>query len=421
MESNVRSYCRAFPAMFSKASDCFLWDRNHKRYLDFLAGCGSLNYGHNHPALKSELVRYVAEDGITMSIDLVTQAKKAFMDAFTQIVLEPRGLEYRYQFSGPTGANAVEAAIKLARKVTRRQNIVAFTNGFHGCTLGALALTGSAHHRGTSLPLLAQVTHMPYDGYLGPTVDTADMLDKLLGDPSSGIDAPAAIIFEPIQGEGGLNHCSRKWAQKIARIAKRHGALLIADEIQSGCGRSGSFFAFEALGIKPDIVCLAKAISGYGLPMSLVLVKPEYDVWLPGEHNGTFRGNNLAFVTGKAALEQFWIKKTFRNEVRNKSEHILAWATDLAARYPGQITPKGSGMLSGIEFASPEAARTVQQGCFTDALIIELCGPNDEVLKLLPPLNISEQNLANGLDIISRNIAKTLTDSDSEEQEFIYG
>ena len=306
LESNVRSYCRSFPTTFRNAFGAILTDTENQNYLNFLAGCGSLNYGHNHPVLKDKLLSYIEANGIAMSMDMFTDSKADFVNVFSKIILSPKSLDYKLQFTGPTGANAVEAAIKLARKVTGRTNIVAFTNGFHGCTLGALALTGNKHHRFSSTSLLTNVSRFPYDGYLENGQDTSSYLDKMLSDPSSGCDAPAAIILEAIQGEGGLNVASPIWAQEIARIAKKHGAILILDDIQAGCGRSGEFFSFEKLGITPDIVVLAKAISGFGLPMSLVLIIPELDQWTPGEHNGTFRGRNYAFVTATAAIEHFW-------------------------------------------------------------------------------------------------------------------
>ena len=334
IESEVRSYCRNFPDVFSRAEGAFVYSATGKSYIDFLSACGSLNYGHNHPELRKALVSYVKKQGVTMSLDTETVSKNEFLEAFREHILEPRGFSYKLQFAGPTGANAVEAAIKLARKVTGRTNVVAFTNAFHGCSLGALALTANAHHRGSSEALLSHVNRVPYDGYLGPDVDTSALLEKLLSDPSSGIDVPAAIILETIQGEGGLNVASANWVKNVARIAQKFGALLIVDDIQAGCGRSGDFFSFEPFGIEPDIVCLAKSISGFGLPMSLVLIKPEHDIWAPGEHNGTFRGNNLAFVTATVALRQFWKTSEFQKIIKDNGEKLRAVLTNLVAAHP---------------------------------------------------------------------------------------
>jgi len=384
-----------------------LSDEYGVEYLDFLSGCGSLNYGHNHPHLKAKLIEYINSDGVTLSMDLFSIAKENFLKKFSEIILQPRNLKYCIQFPGPTGSNAVEAAIKLARKVTNRSNVIAFTNGFHGCSLGSLALTGSSHHRGHSSSLLTNVNRIPYDGYLGEKIDTADMLDKVLSDPSSGFDMPAAIIFETIQGEGGLSIASPIWAQKLQRIAKKFGILIIVDDIQAGCGRSGDFFSFEALNIVPDIVCLAKSISGFGLPMSLVLIKPEYDLWLPGEHNGTFRGNNHAFITAAAALELFWEESSFEIEVRRKASLLKNILQKLAEQYG--LSVKGRGLMLGLEFNNPETAALVQKECFSRKLIVELCGPRSEVLKLLPPLNVSDQELKMATSIIENSLSICMT------------
>ena len=261
LESRVRSYSRAMPRQFARAEGSWMYDSQGGRYLDFLSGCSTLNYGHNHAALKEALLDYINGDGIAHSLDLHTDAKSAFLEEFERTILKPRNLRYKAMFTGPTGTNAVEAALKLARKLTGREHIIAFTNGFHGMTLGALACTGNSGKRGGAGIPLAHVSHEPYDGYFGPDVNTADLLEQRLNDPSSGLDAPAAILLETVQGEGGLNVASREWLQQVARIAKEHGALLIVDDIQAGCGRTGSFFSFEGMGIDPDVVTLAKSLS----------------------------------------------------------------------------------------------------------------------------------------------------------------
>ena len=403
-ESMVRSYCRAFPATFEGAEGSYLWAADGDRYLDFLCGCGSLNYGHNHPVLKDDLLQYISGDGICMSMDMHTAAKQKFLSIFQQYILNPRELDYRVQFPGPTGANAIEAAIKLARKVTGRRNVIAFTNGFHGCSLGALALTGSGYHRKCSVDLLTHVTRMPYDRYLGNEVDTAEMLARLLEDPSSGVDKPAAIVLEVVQGEGGLNCASKVWLQEIQRTAQQHGALLIVDDIQAGVGRTGSFFSFEPFAVQPDIVCLAKAISGYGLPMSLTLLKPEFDIWSPGEHNGTFRGNNLAFVTGAAAISHFWADNKLMQQVATTAARIRAFYSAYSGNNGYSI--KGRGLMTGLEFADSETAKRVQHSCFENKLIVELCGPHDSVLKPLPALTATDEEIESGLEIIAAAIEK---------------
>jgi diaminobutyrate-2-oxoglutarate transaminase len=399
LESNVRSYSRAMPRQFDKAQGVWLSDEQGGRYLDFLSGCSSLNYGHNHPVLKQALMDYIGADGVAHSLDLHTRAKAEFLAALESVILKPRKLAYKAMFTGPTGTNAVEAALKLARKVTGREHVVAFTNGFHGMTLGALACTGNSGKRaGAGVPL-SNVSHEPYDGYYGPDVDTADMLDQRLSDSSSGLDAPAAIIVETIQGEGGLNVASPEWLRKIAAIAKRHGALFIIDDIQAGCGRAGSFFSFEHMGVEPDIVTLAKSLSGMGLPFALTLFRPELDQWSPGEHNGTFRGNNHAFVTATAAIRHFWSDDRFQKDITRRGE-LLARKLDAIADEHG-LSTRGVGMMRGLDVGSGDIAAQITGEAFARGVMIETSGARDEIVKVLAPLVIEDDDFAHGLDILA--------------------
>ncbi|MFP3915048.1 MAG: diaminobutyrate--2-oxoglutarate transaminase, partial [Actinomycetota bacterium] len=268
LESEVRSYCRQWPAVFERARGAVLVDEKGRQYLDFFAGAGALNYGHNHPLLRDRLVRYLTDDGIIHSLDVATRAKSHFLETLDALILAPRFLNYRVQFPGPTGTNAVESALKLARKVTGRSTIVSFTNGFHGMTLGALATTGARSKRaGAGLPLTG-VARLPYDGYLGPEVDTLLLLERMLDDPSSGLDHPAAVLVETVQAEGGVNVASSAWLRGLEQLCRRHGILLVLDEIQTGCGRTGSFFSFEEAGLDPDIVCLSKGLTAGMLPLA---------------------------------------------------------------------------------------------------------------------------------------------------------
>ena len=405
LESEVRSYCRSFPATFARAAGSILETDGGERYLDFLAGCGALNYGHNNPLLRHRLTRYLEDDGISMSLDMETVSKAAFMDLFRLRIMIPRNLDYKLQFPGPTGANAVEAAVKLARKVTGRTNVIAFTNAFHGCTQGALSLTANAHHRSSSSALLNQVTRLPYDGSLGAEVDTADILEKLLADGSSGVDTPAAIILETVQGEGGLNRASAAWLRRIRRIASDHGVLLIVDDIQAGCGRLGTFFSFEHAGLQPDIVVLSKSLSGFGQPLAMLMIAPQWDAWKPGEHNGTFRGNNLAFVTAAATLEAYWSDALFALEVVRKAGLVTHALDAMAAEYGGMR--KGAGMMQGLDVGDGERAAQIRELCFHNRLILETCGPDETVVKLLPPLTIDDGDLSHGLAVLKRCVAAT--------------
>jgi diaminobutyrate-2-oxoglutarate transaminase len=402
-ESRVRSYCRTFNAVFERASGSVLYDVTGRPYIDFLAGAGSLNYGHNDPDLKAALLAYIEADGITHTLDMYSEAKHEFLECFERLVLDPRDLEHVVQFTGPTGTNAVEAALKVARKATGRTNVIAFTNAFHGVSHGSLAVTANSHHRECAQSSLPNVTRLPYDGYLGPDIDTVTLLERMLDDPSSGVDAPAAVILETVQGEGGCNTASAEWLQRVAALTRRVDAVLIVDDVQAGCGRTGRFFSFEFANITPDIVVLSKSLSGFGLPMSLLLIDPELDVWRPGEHNGTFRGNAHAFVTARAALEKFWSDATFSHEVAVRSAHLADRLEQIAATQPGARV-KGRGMMQGIDLASGAVASDVARQCFEDGLVIETCGPHDEVVKVLAPLTTPPEVFDAGLSILERAV-----------------
>jgi len=398
-ESEARSYCRGFDTVFTSAQGSEMTDANGRRYIDFLAGCSSLNYGHNDPDMKAALIEHIASDGIAHGLDLHTETKAGFLEAFETHILKPRGMDHKVMFTGPTGANAVEAAMKIARKVTGRTNIIAFTNGFHGVTMGALAATGNGYHRGGAGMTLNGVTRMPFDGYMGDSIDTAELLEKMLSDKSSGMDAPAAIMFETVQGEGGLNAARPEWVRRVAELAREHGALLIIDDIQAGCGRTGGFFSFEEMGVTPDIVTMAKSVSGFGLPMALMLVRPEHDVFGPAEHNGTFRGNTHAFVTARVAIEKFWSDRAFQDRIAAKAMILTTALGELAEMVPGAFL-KGRGLMQGVDVGSGELAAEICARAFEKGLIIETSGPEDQVVKVLAPLTTPEETFRKGLNIL---------------------
>ncbi|MGR5212395.1 diaminobutyrate--2-oxoglutarate transaminase [Vibrio rotiferianus] len=402
-ESNVRSYSNSFPVVFRRAKGSWLETEQGERYLDFLAGAGSLNYGHNNPVLKQALLEYIEMDGITHGLDMHSEAKAAFLEALNQYILQPRALDYKVQFTGPTGTNAVEAAIKLAKKVTGRSSIVAFTNGFHGCTAGALAATGNQHHRQGAGSSLNNVTRIPFEGYAG--IDGLKLFETMLTDNSAGMDKPAAVLLETVQGEGGLNVASNEWLQRLSKLCKAHDILLIVDDIQAGCGRTGTFFSFEPSGIKPDMVTLSKSIGGYGLPMAIVLLKPELDKWKPGEHNGTFRGNNHAFVTAAKALETYWSNDRFEVHIKRCSNMVEEVIQRSVQRFPELFVQcKGRGMMIGIECKNGEISGDIAKACFESGMVIETAGPNDEVVKFFCPLTISEAELTQGLNIFEGSV-----------------
>jgi diaminobutyrate-2-oxoglutarate transaminase len=405
LESKVRSYCRNFPAVFTKARGSTLEDEEGNEYIDFLAGAGALNYGHNDPVLKDKLLEYIEADQIVHGLDMVTGAKQAFMEAFESRILKPRRMRYKIQFTGPTGTNAVEAAMKIARNYTGRQTIVSFTNGFHGVTLGSVAATGNSHFRDGCGIQPQGTVFMPYDGYMGEGIDTTEYLDKMLTDGSSGLDHPAAVIVETIQGEGGINVASSEWLRSLEQVCRKHDILLIVDDIQVGCGRTGAFFSFEEAGISPDIITLSKSLSGYGLPMAVVLMKPQLDQWKPGEHNGTFRGNNHAFVTARAAIEEYWRDDSFSRDVKRKGEIVrerLEIIADLDDK--GILSARGRGMMQALDCRDGDLAARISALAFERGLIIETSGSEDQVLKCLIPLNITDDELTRGLDILEESV-----------------
>lgn len=398
-ESSARSYCRDFPVVFDRARDSHLHDEQGRRYIDFLCGAGAMNYGHNNEHAKRAVLEYMAADSIMMSLDLHSASKRAFIEAFQQIVLVPRGYEYRIQFTSPTGTSVVESSVKLARKITGRQNVVAFTNGYHGMSGVSLSLTGSRHHR--QAVAHGAVTRMPYDGYM-PGLDSVDLLRRYLDDASSGVDLPAAVVLESVQGEGGLNVASVEWLRALRELTRERGIAMIVDEVQSGCGRTGRFFGFERAGIQPDMVCLSKSIGGLGLPMAVLLIHPELDKWRPGEDNGTFRGNNLAFVAATEVLQRYWRDGEFEQALREKEHLIRTSLAAIAQAHPQRIVGiRGIGLMQGLEFHDGEDVSTLINECFRQQLVVECCGPRGHVLKLMPALTIEPAVLLQGLDIIA--------------------
>lgn len=403
LESEVRSYSRSWPVTFDRAQGAHLYSEEgpeQRGFLDFFSGAGALNYGHNHPDLLAPLLAYLQRGAVVHSLDMQTTAKREFLEAFRDRVLAPRGLDHKVMFPGPTGTNSVEAALKLARKVTGRQHVLSFTNAFHGMTLGSLAVTGNSMKRmGAGIPL-TNSSKIPYDDYFSGATEDFLWLERVLEDSGSGVDKPAAIIVETVQGEGGLNAARAEWLRALSDLCRKHEILLIVDDVQAGCGRTGAFFSFEEAGIVPDIVCLSKSISGFGLPMALTLFRPELDVWTPGEHNGTFRGHNLAFVTGTAALETFWSDDTFIGRVRERITELQDGLARIAARHEGACV-RGRGMLTGIWFPDATVAGKLAAEAFDRGLLVETSGPESEVVKVMPPLTIEPDELAHGLDVLS--------------------
>jgi len=408
IESEVRGYIRSFPVVFDKAEGALLFDENGNRYIDFFAGAGTLNYGHNNPAITRAMIAYLEHGGIVHGLDKATVAKRAFLHALQDIILVPRNLSYKIQFTGPTGTNAVETALKLARMVKRRSGIISFTDGYHGLTMGALAVTGNYYYRDESYGARNNAAFMPFDGYFGPDVNTISYLRRFLEDGSSGVDIPAAVIVETVQGEGGINVASIEWLQDLAALCREFDILLIIDDIQVGNGRTGTFFSFERAGLYPDMVTVSKSIGG-GLPLALLLLRPELDQWRPGEHTGTFRGNNLGFVAATEALK-YWENDELAQAVTYNGEIMRAELERITASLPG-LNPKlrGLGMVWGIEMDPPGLASEASQEAFQRGLLIETAGARDHVLKFLPPLVIDEDLLREGLGIVEQALQALAT------------
>ncbi len=407
IESRVRGYVRSFPVIFESAEGATMTDESGRQYIDFFAGAGTLNYGHNNERINNALVEYINSKGPFHTLDMATTAKKKFLTKLNDTILQPRNLEYKVQFTGPTGTNSVETAIKLARMIKGRSNIVAFTNGYHGLTMGSLSITGNNFYRDEAYISRSNVSFMPYDSYLGPDVSTMDYFRKLLSDNSSGLDLPAAVIVETIQAEGGVNIACSDWLRELALVCYEFDILLIIDDIQVGNGRTGDFFSFEESGIKPDMVTLSKAIGG-GLPMALLLFRQDLDQWKPGEHTGTFRGNNLAFVASYEALH-YWDNMDLSNAVKYKSGIMKKEIEGIAEKFPElDASVRGRGMIFGLEIPERGFCSQVSERCFENGLIIELAGADDQVVKFLPPLVIDEETLLKGISIIEQSIGEIL-------------
>ncbi|MCI8717181.1 MAG: diaminobutyrate--2-oxoglutarate transaminase [Lachnospiraceae bacterium] len=394
-ESNVRSYCRAFPAVFCKAKDTIISDLDGNDYIDFFCGAGSVNYGHNNDYIKAKMVNFLENDGLLHALDMMTEAKADFIEYFQKKILKPRGMNYKILFPNSTGTNAIEVALKLARKYTGRSDIWCLMGCFHGMTLGSLALTSDAKSRdGAGVPL-SNVVHIPAP-YMFDELDTIKYMETIINDDHSGYALPAAIIIETVQAEGGIHVMSNEYLQAIRILCDKYGILLIIDDIQVGCARTGTYFSFERAGIKPDIFVMAKSISGAGLPFAIVLTKEDFDVLAPGQHNGTFRGNQLAMVAAKAGLEYMLIEKV-EEQVKRKEAIVRDY---LNTYLPSQFKFRGIGLIWGIEVTDNEMCSKITTKCFDNGLIIEKAGRDNNVLKIMPPLIINDEMLIKGLSII---------------------
>lgn len=420
-ESEVRYYSRNFPKIFTNAKMSKLYTNDGTEYIDFFSGAGALNFGSNNDYIIDPMIEYLKKDGIIHGLDFMTIAKKKFIKSFVDNILIPRDLNYKIMFCGPTGTNANEAALKIARKAKARHNIISFSGAFHGMSLGSISLTSSIYDRNAAGVPLSNVTFMPYPFGIGETFDTIEYLQNVLNDDHSGVEKPAAIFLETVQAEGGVIVSNEKWLRRLDRLCKENDILLIIDDIQVGCGRTGNFFSFERAGIKPDIITLSKSISGCGLPMSMVLLSPHLDCLKPGEHNGTFRGNQLAFITGNAAIDYF-IKYDLSSKTCKAEKIVKQYYEKEISPLNYKLVHRGIGLIHGIDFnnitTDMSLAKMVSEECFKRGLVIECSGRNNNVLKLLPPLVIENNNLILGLDIIKESIKIVLEKYMSEKNTY---
>lgn len=408
-ESDVRGYCRKYPTVFATASNARQVDENGKSYIDFFAGAGVLNFGHNNERMKRAMIAFLESDGVAQSLDMYTSTKRRFIETFAETILVPRNMNYKMQFMGPTGTNAVEAALKLARKVTGRPRIYAFSHGFHGMTLGSLACTANSYFRNAAGVPMDFVTRVPFENAPGGGLSHIRELSCALADASSGLEKPAAFLVEPVQAEGGVNVASREWLHAVQTLAHENGALLIFDDIQAACGRTGSYFSFDGMDLSPDIICLAKGLGGYGVPIAMNLVNPEHDrKWSPGEHTGTFRGQGLSFVAGTEALSYFK-DDSLMNDVKRKGEIMRRRLASLVPENDDSgIEVRGKGMMQALDVVKGSTASDIAGECFDKGLLIGPCGTEGRVLKLIPPLTIPDEDLAEGLDIFSDVVKRHL-------------
>ena len=407
VESNVRSYCRSFPTTFVKAKGALMFDDQGKEYIDFFAGAGALNYGHNPDYMVEKMIAYLQSDGILHSMDMFTQPKQAFLDYFVSNVLKPRGLDYKIQFCGPTGTNAVECAIKLARMNKGRANVFAFMGAFHGMTMGSLALTTDRCSRDAAGQILPNVTHIPAPGMF-PGLDVIAYMETLLTDDHSGVEKPAAIILETVQADGGINVFPVDFLQGVRDLCDRHDILMV-DDIQVGNSRTGTFFSFERANIIPDMVTQSKSIGGCGMPISMLLFKPELDKWEPGQHTGTFRGNQLSLIAGLEGLKKM-VNDDIPAEVRRKEKIVEEFLRTEIAPLDSRISYRGIGLLWGVDFGKfdKDMTKPLIAACFKNGMICERVGRDNAVLKLMPPLIIPDEQLLAGLQILKKSLQEIL-------------
>ena len=425
MESNVRSYPRKLPLAIAKAQGIWVTDVEGNDYLDCLAGAGTLALGHNHPAVKQALYD-VLESGLLLhTLDIITLVK----GAFTGSLLSFFPKDFVLQFCGPTGADGTEAAIKLAKTYTGRDNVIAFSGGYHGMTHGALAMTGNLSAKEKVGNLMPGVQFMPYPheyrcplGLGGEAgVDALTYyFENFIEDVESGVVKPAAVILEAIQGEGGVVPAPKKWLQKIREVTAKHDIVLILDEVQAGFARSGKMFAFEHADIVPDVVVMSKAVGG-GLPLCVLAINKKFDAWAPAGHTGTFRGNQLAMAASIQVLDEIRSKNLAEN-ARIRGEFLRDELKKIAQEFPCIGNVRGRGLMTGIEIvderkpadrigsypADIDMANAIQRACFDNKLLLEKGGRGGTVIRLLCPINITQEECDAVLERFKKSVKEAV-------------
>ena len=403
LESNVRSYCRKWPAVFASAQGSTITDVDGVEYLDFFAGAGALSFGHNNPVLVEVAIEHLRAGRLLHSLDTFTVEKRRFLENMQRYVLEPRHLDMVVQTVGPTGATAVEAALQLAQRITGHRAVVGFEGSYHGMSYRAASISASMAGRATSAHLKDFVA-LPFVENV--TDADLELLDRTLRSTVDG-QPIGALIIEPTQGEGGARPFDPAYLRAIRERCSELGIIVIADEVQAGVGRTGPFFSFESSGLDPDIVCVSKSISGLGLPMALNLVRRSLDTWTPGEFSGTFRGNNLAFATSATMLETYWADPTLEKSTEQRGHTVRTALQDMSDQFGGgAFVVRGNGLLCGLDVGSTELAARIAETAFEQRLIVETCGAGDTTVKLLPALVISDDQLSDGLTRLSDAVAR---------------
>ena len=421
-ESSARSYPRKFPFALSKAKGSWVEDVEGNRYLDFLCGAGTLALGHNDDEVNKAMIELISSGAPLHTLDLTTPVKDRFVETVISILPEEMRGNVKIQFCSPSGTDATDAAIKLCKTATGRGSVIAFSGGYHGMGHGALSLTGNLNAKMKVQNLMPGVQFMPYpNSYRCPfglggeagTDAACAYFERMLKDPESGVTPPAAVIIEPIQGEGGVIPAPRKFMQTIRRVTKELGIPMIVDEIQCGIGRSGQIFAFEESGIIPDVILMSKAIGG-SQPMSIVVYNKDLDKWTAGAHAGTFRGNQLAMAAGTVVLRRV-SDPDFLASVREKGVYITEALNQLKKEVSIIGDIRGRGLMIGIEFIDPDGkkdimghpeasgsiAAEVQKRCFEHKLVMEKGGRNGSVMRCLCALNVSKEDINTMLGIFS--------------------